>query len=162
MNRRLRNAAILISAAAILLSLASVPSRAAGNPQVLFTTSEGQILVELFAGRAPETVENVVNYVKAGQYDGTIFHRVIPGFMIQGGGFTPNMQQRPTGKPIKNEADNGERNLAGTLAMARTGEPHSATAQFFKCLLRSWCAALAIGNLLADRRQIGLGAIQIL
>jgi peptidyl-prolyl cis-trans isomerase B (cyclophilin B) len=94
-------------------------------------TSMGDILLELDAEKAPETVENFMNYVKSGHYDGTIFHRVIDGFMIQGGGMTADMQEKSTGKPIKNEADNGLRNEAYTVAMARTMAPHSATAQFF-------------------------------
>jgi len=101
------------------------------NPKVRMTTSAGIVEIELDAKRAPLSTENFLNYVDEGAYDGTIFHRVIPRFMIQGGGFTPGMQQKPTGKPIKNEADNGLKNTAGTIAMARTGDPHSATAQFF-------------------------------
>jgi peptidyl-prolyl cis-trans isomerase B (cyclophilin B) len=94
-------------------------------------TSMGDILLELDAEKAPETVENFLNYVKNGHYDGTIFHRVIDGFMIQGGGMTADMREKPTGAPIKNEADNGLVNAAYTVAMARTMAPHSATAQFF-------------------------------
>ncbi len=94
-------------------------------------TNKGTIEIELDKEKAPNTCENFLNYVKNGQYDNTIFHRVIPGFMIQGGGFTDDMQQKPTGSPIDNEADNGLENLTGTLAMARTGDPHSATCQFF-------------------------------
>jgi peptidyl-prolyl cis-trans isomerase B (cyclophilin B) len=94
-------------------------------------TSMGDIILELDAEKAPETVENFMNYVKSGHYDGTIFHRVIDGFMIQGGGMTADMQEKPTQSPIKNEADNGLENAAYTVAMARTMAPHSATAQFF-------------------------------
>ncbi|MGB0127990.1 MAG: peptidylprolyl isomerase [Rhodocyclaceae bacterium] len=94
-------------------------------------TSLGAITLELNDDKAPETVRNFLDYVKAGHYDNTIFHRVIDGFMIQGGGFTPGMKQKPTQAEIKNEANNGLKNLAGTIAMARTNEPHSATAQFF-------------------------------
>jgi cyclophilin family peptidyl-prolyl cis-trans isomerase len=101
------------------------------NPKVRMTTSAGIVDIELDAKRAPTSTENFLKYVDQGAYDGTIFHRVIPRFMIQGGGFTPDMKQKPTGKPIKNEADNGLKNTAGTIAMARTGDPHSATAQFF-------------------------------
>ncbi len=101
------------------------------NPKVRMTTSAGIVDIELDAKRAPTSTENFLKYVDQGAYDGTIFHRVIPRFMIQGGGFIPGMQQKPTGKPIKNEADNGLKNTAGTIAMARTGDPHSATAQFF-------------------------------
>ena len=88
-------------------------------------------MIELFPEKAPETVKNFLNYVEAKFYDGTIFHRVIPNFMIQGGGFTSDMKTKSAGAPIKNEADNGLKNERGTIAMARTGDPHSATAQFF-------------------------------
>ena len=94
-------------------------------------TNFGVIAIELDAEKAPETAKNFQAYVESGHYDGTIFHRVIDGFMIQGGGFTPDMQQKPTNAPIKNEADNGLKNARYTLAMARTNDPHSATAQFF-------------------------------
>jgi peptidyl-prolyl cis-trans isomerase B (cyclophilin B) len=94
-------------------------------------TSKGEIVLELFADKAPATVNNFLTYVDADFYDGTIFHRVIPNFMIQGGGFTTAMKQKPTEDPIKNEADNGVENKRGTIAMARTGDPHSATGQFF-------------------------------
>ncbi|HZN25549.1 MAG TPA: peptidylprolyl isomerase [Burkholderiales bacterium] len=94
-------------------------------------TNFGAITLELDAERAPETVANFLNYVKSGFYDNTVFHRVIDGFMIQGGGFERGMKQKPTGSPIKNEADNGLKNEAYTVAMARTSDPHSATAQFF-------------------------------
>ncbi|HVJ60907.1 MAG TPA: peptidylprolyl isomerase [Burkholderiaceae bacterium] len=94
-------------------------------------TNQGVITLELDAAKAPKTVENFLAYVKAGHYDGTIFHRVINGFMIQGGGFAPGMRQKPTEAAITNEAGNGLRNQKYTVAMARTGDPHSATAQFF-------------------------------
>jgi len=94
-------------------------------------TNHGVITLELDAGKAPVTVANFLAYVEAGHYDNTIFHRVIDGFMIQGGGFEPGMNQKPTGEQIKNEADNGLKNERGTIAMARTQAPHSATAQFF-------------------------------
>jgi peptidyl-prolyl cis-trans isomerase B (cyclophilin B) len=94
-------------------------------------TNHGTITVELFADKAPLTVANFIEYVKAGHYDNTVFHRVIDGFMVQGGGFEPGMKQKPTRDPVKNEADNGVKNTAGTLAMARTQDPHSASAQFF-------------------------------
>lgn len=113
-----------------LLLLAGTAA-AAGNPKVRFETSQGPIVVELYPVKAPQTVENFLGYVKAGHYDGLIFHRVIAGFMIQGGGMTADMQERSTGKPIPNEADNGLQNRRGTLAMARTNDPHSATSQFF-------------------------------
>jgi peptidyl-prolyl cis-trans isomerase B (cyclophilin B) len=94
-------------------------------------TNHGVIKIELDAEKAPKSVENFLNYVKAGHYDNTVFHRVIDGFMIQGGGFEPGMKQKPTDAPITNEANNGLKNFKGTLAMARTNDPHSATAQFF-------------------------------
>lgn len=100
-------------------------------PRVVITTSEGDIVVELDREKAPATVENFLSYVDREFYSGTIFHRVIPKFMAQGGGFTEGFEQKPTSKPIRNEADNGLRNLRGTIAMARTSDPHSATAQFF-------------------------------
>ncbi len=101
------------------------------NPVVVLQTSKGVIKVELDAAKAPKTVESFLAYTGEGFYDGTIFHRVIPGFMVQGGGFTPDMRQKATHAPIKNEAGNGLKNLRGTLAMARTGVVDSATAQFF-------------------------------
>jgi cyclophilin family peptidyl-prolyl cis-trans isomerase len=119
----------LIYAAAVL-TVAS-PALAGDNPQVALETSKGKILVELYADKAPQTVANFLTYVDAGFYDGTIFHRVIPGFMIQGGGFTVEMKQKETRPPIQNEADNGLHNERGTIAMARTSDPNSATAQFF-------------------------------
>ena len=94
-------------------------------------TNYGVITIELFADKAPVTVENFKQYVRDGHYDGTIFHRVISNFMIQGGGFEPGMKPRKTREPIQNEADNGLSNMVGTIAMARTMDPHSATAQFF-------------------------------
>ena len=101
------------------------------NPTVLLETSSGDILVELFADKAPQTVANFLKYVDDGFYTNTIFHRVIPGFMIQGGGMGARMDEKPTREPVTNEADNGVKNDRGTLAMARTRDPHSATAQFF-------------------------------
>jgi len=98
---------------------------------VVLTTNHGKITIELDAEKAPKTVENFLAYVKSGHYDNTIFHRVINGFMIQGGGFEPGMKQKPTEEPIENEAANGLTNDCYTLAMARTNDPHSATAQFF-------------------------------
>ncbi|OGI46509.1 MAG: hypothetical protein A2637_05500 [Candidatus Muproteobacteria bacterium RIFCSPHIGHO2_01_FULL_65_16] len=125
----------LLLIAAVASATISVPAaeKAAkpANPRVRITTSLGAIELELDAGRAPETVKNFLNYARAGYYNGTIFHRVIPGFMIQGGGFTPGLKQKPARAPIKNEADNGLQNRAGAIAMARTPDPHSATAQFF-------------------------------
>lgn len=101
------------------------------NPRVLIETGQGNITVELFPGQAPQSAQNFLNYVKSGFYDGLVFHRVIPGFMVQGGGMTPDMVEKPKNAPIQNEADNGLKNLRGTLAMARTGDPHSASSQFF-------------------------------
>ena len=99
--------------------------------QVKFTTNQGDILIELDLANAPLSSANFLNYVRKGHYDGTIFHRVIKGFMIQGGGFDASMSQKPTDAPIQNEANNGLKNAKYTLAMARTNAPHSATAQFF-------------------------------
>ncbi len=98
---------------------------------VMLTTNHGNIKLELDAEKAPKTVENFLAYVKSGHYNGTIFHRVIDGFMIQGGGFEPGMEQKPTNEPIENEAKNGLKNEPYTVAMARTSAPHSASAQFF-------------------------------
>lgn len=103
----------------------------AENPIVLLETTSGDILIELYPDKAPETVKNFLQYVDDGFYNNTIFHRVIPGFMIQGGGMGARMDEKPTREPIKNEADNGVKNERGTIAMARTMEPHSASAQFF-------------------------------
>ncbi len=100
-------------------------------PNVILHTNHGAITVELFTDKAPESVENFLQYARDGHYDGTLFHRVISNFMIQGGGFDADFQQKPTRDPIKNEADNGLENTRGTLAMARTNDPHSATSQFF-------------------------------
>ena len=116
----------------LLLSMTLFMNMAfAGNPMVIMETSHGTIEIELFQEKAPKTVANFLKYVNAKFYDGTIFHRVINNFMIQGGGFTEKMQEKKTREPIKNEANNGLRNDVGTLAMARTSDPHSATGQFF-------------------------------
>lgn len=101
------------------------------NPTILIETSSGDILAELFADKAPATVANFLQYMDDGFYKNTIFHRVIKDFMIQGGGYSVRMEEKPTREPIQNEAANGLKNTKGTLAMARTTEPHSATAQFF-------------------------------
>lgn len=101
------------------------------NPIAEFKTSLGAFRVELYADKSPLTVANFVEYAKSGFYAGTVFHRVIPGFMVQGGGMTPDLKQKANRAPIKNEADNGVANARGAIAMARTGEPHSATSQFF-------------------------------
>ena len=103
----------------------------ATNPVVLLETTSGDILIELYPDKAPKTVENFLQYVDSGFYKNTIFHRVIPGFMIQGGGYTIRMDEKETQAPIENEANNGVSNERGTIAMARTMDPHSATAQFF-------------------------------
>lgn len=103
----------------------------AANPLVLMRTNMGDIVFELFPDKAPKTVANFLNYVNSGHYNGTVFHRTIQKFIIQGGGFTPNLEYKPTLDPIKNEANNGLRNEPGALAMARTYEPDSATSQFF-------------------------------
>ena len=121
---------VLLSAVALSLCAMTVPSYAA-DPRVLLKTSMGDIVLELNQQKAPVSTANFLQYVKSGQYNGTIFHRVIPNFMIQGGGFTPDMQEKPTRAPIHNEANNGLKNDAYTIAMARTSEPQSATAQFF-------------------------------
>ena len=112
------------------VSTAPPPGQPA-NPRVLIETSKGDITIEVFPEQAPQSAGNFLNYVKTGFYDGTIFHRVIPGFMIQTGGMTADMTEKPKNAPIQNEADNGLKNLRGTLAMARTGDPHSASSQFF-------------------------------
>lgn len=109
----------------------STGAPAGGNPLVVLNTSLGDIVLELDAAKAPITVENFLGYVDAGFFDGTIFHRVIANFMIQGGGFTETMEQKKTRPPISNESTNGLHNEAGTIAMARTSDPNSATAQFF-------------------------------
>ena len=115
----------------IIFSFLFCTTTFAANPQVEMQTSFGNILLELFPDKAPKTVKNFLFYVKENHYKDTIFHRVIPGFMIQGGGFDKLLKQKPTKQPIENEADNGLKNEIGTIAMARTSNPHSATAQFF-------------------------------
>jgi cyclophilin family peptidyl-prolyl cis-trans isomerase len=128
--------------------LAAVDAGAAAdeNPVVVLDTSKGPITIELDRQRAPVTVDNFLKYVDAGFYDGLIFHRVIDGFMIQGGGMDDKMQEKPTRPPIKNEANNGLANQRGTLAMARTSNPDSATAQFFV-------------NLVDNSRNLGPGGV---
>jgi len=106
-------------------------AKGAGMVKVTMETNKGVITLELDGDKAPVTVENFVTYARAGHYDGTVFHRVIPGFMIQGGGFDGSMNQKATNPPIKIEADNGLKNTKGTVAMARTSDPNSATSQFF-------------------------------
>jgi peptidyl-prolyl cis-trans isomerase A (cyclophilin A)/peptidyl-prolyl cis-trans isomerase B (cyclophilin B) len=125
---------LLMLAAVAGLAVASAAAHAA-NPQVDLDTSAGKIRIELYPDAAPKTVENFLAYVRSKQYDGTQFHRVIPGFMIQGGGYNADFKENPTKGPIQNEAEQSSKagllNAAGTVAMARTGDPHSATAQFF-------------------------------
>jgi len=124
---------VLVCAVAIALvsALSINAAPGAAKPRVRIETTQGVIVAELYPQSAPRTVENYLQYVKDGFYDGTIFHRVIKSFMIQGGGFTKDMQEKTTRPPVVNEADNGLKNDLGTLAMARTGDPNSATAQFF-------------------------------
>jgi len=124
MNKILRST---LAACALLVAFGA----SAANPQVELTTSMGRITLELYPDKAPQTVDNFLQYVKAGFYDGTVFHRIIPNFMIQGGGFTTDFNQKKTRGPVKNEAASGLKNPVGTVAMARTSDPHSATAQFF-------------------------------
>ena len=129
-----RRVATWLTAATLLAGAALpglAPAQNADASRVRLNTSQGDIVLELDATKAPRTVENFVQYVQSGHYDGTVFHRVIDGFMIQGGGFTADMTQKPTRAPIPLEAANGLKNDRGTIAMARTANPHSATAQFF-------------------------------
>ena len=121
--------AVLLTGASLALPLSSLAQTPA--PKVRLTTSMGDIVLELNPDKAPKTVENFLQYVRDKHYDGTVFHRVISNFMIQGGGFTPDLQQKPTKTPIPLEAGNGLKNDRGAIAMARTGNPNSATSQFF-------------------------------
>src|SRR4030043_1049845 len=122
---------ITILIASLFLAFFGTSEASGANPKVLLKTSKGDITLELFADKAPVTVKNFLDYVDAQFYDGLIFHRVIKGFMIQGGGLTPDYSTRPAKPPIKNEAGNGLKNDRGTIAMARTGEGDSAARQFF-------------------------------
>ena len=129
-----RRACALLGLASYLLAIPTAVSAAEeqlDNPRVLMKTSDGDIVIELYAEKSPVTVANFLSYVDAGYYDGTVFHRVISNFMIQGGGFTTEMKEKPTRDPIVNESSNKLHNTRGTLAMARTSDPNSATAQFF-------------------------------
>lgn len=126
----MRRFSLALMSMLLLLALGSGPASAAA-PRVHMLTSEGEIVLELSPDKAPKTVENFLRYVREGFYDGTIFHRVIDGFMIQGGGFTPEFRRKETHAPIENEANNGLSNTVGTIAMARTRDPQSATAQFY-------------------------------
>lgn len=127
MSRRL----FLSLAAGILFTVSLSSNAQEPNPRILITTSMGAFTLELDPARAPETVANFLKYVDDKHYDGTIFHRVIRNFMIQGGGMLPGMEEKSTRAPIRNEAKNGLKNVRGSIAMARTGAPHSASAQFF-------------------------------
>jgi len=127
----MRTRLILIFLILTLLTPLSAVGTGSKNPQVVLETSMGNIVLELFLNRATKTVDNFLGYVRWGHYDGTVFHRVIPNFMIQGGGLSSDMKEKSTGMSIENEADNGLKNKRGTVAMARTQDPHSATAQFF-------------------------------
>ena len=109
----------------------TAPAPTGTNPMVEMRTSLGMMKIELYPDKAPKTAENFLQYAREGFYDGTVFHRVISGFMIQGGGFTPDMSEKETRAPIENEAGNGLKNVRGSIAMARTGDPHSASSQFF-------------------------------
>jgi peptidyl-prolyl cis-trans isomerase A (cyclophilin A) len=119
------------AALAVLAGAMACGAWAADAPQVKFATTLGDFVVELDPGKAPKTVENFLQYVNDKHYDGTIFHRVMDNFMVQGGGFTPDMQQKPTRPPVPLEARGGLKNVVGTIAMARTSDPNSATSQFF-------------------------------
>lgn len=121
----------LFTALSFLFSAVAHSATPAANPQVEIRTNSGNIVLELYPDKAPKTVKNFLGYVKDGHYRGTVFHRIIPGFMIQGGGFDKALKQKPTRQPIENEAANGLKNELGTVAMARTSDPHSASAQFF-------------------------------
>ena len=127
----LKSTLAAVAAVLALSALSPAALAAKGDPHVLLTTSAGNIELELNSQKAPVSVKNFLDYVNSGFYNNTTFHRVIPGFMIQGGGFEPGMKQKATKEAIKNEANNGLKNTRGTLAMARTQAPHSATAQFF-------------------------------
>ncbi|AJY19556.1 peptidyl-prolyl cis-trans isomerase [Burkholderia multivorans] len=122
---------LALGGAALLATAPAFAQTATAHPVVQLKTSQGDIRVELYPEKAPKTVANFLDYVKAGQYNGTIFHRVIKGFMIQGGGYKANFDEKPTRAPILLESRNGLKNLTGTIAMARTSDPNSATAQFF-------------------------------
>ncbi len=123
---------LLLATAALLLAAGGAQAQGkSGHPRVKLATSAGDIVLELYPDKAPRTVENFLQYVKDKHYDGTVFHRVIDGFMIQGGGMTANLQQKPTRAPIPIESANGLKNDRGTVAMARTSNPNSASAQFF-------------------------------
>ena len=115
----------------VLSAAAASPGAFSADPQVDLRTNMGTVRIELYPEKAPKSVENFLKYVRDGHYDGTVFHRVIPGFMVQGGGFTLDMKQKPTRPPVPIESKNGLKNEVGTVAMARTSDPNSATSQFF-------------------------------
>ncbi len=122
---------LLLCLSLLLPSIAGAAEAAPTNPRVVIKTSEGDITVQLYADKSPVTVANFLTYVDSGFYSGTIFHRVIPEFMIQGGGLGPDMKEKETSAPIVNESNNRLHNIRGTLAMARTNDPDSATSQFY-------------------------------
>ena len=128
MSHKIYSALVIV---AMTCAASGCDKKAVDNPQITLETSSGKIILELYPDRAPETVKNFIAYIDSEFYNDTVFHRVIPNFMIQGGGFTAGMRRKPTQMPIKNEADNGLKNERGTIAMARTADPDSATAQFF-------------------------------
>ena len=131
----LRRLFLITTAALAMSSLTAALPAAAANPQVDFDTTAGKFRIELYPDAAPKTVQNFLDYVKSGHYNGTQFHRVIAGFMIQGGGYTEDFSQKPTRPPVRNEAESASKagltNTSGTIAMARTQDPHSASSQFF-------------------------------
>jgi len=122
---------LILAAGALLVAAGALAAAEAPNPQMVLDTSEGVMVIELFPDKAPRSVENIIQYVEDGFYEDTIFHRVIPRFMIQGGGFGQDLVKKPVRAPVANEADNGLKNDRGTIALARTSDPHSATAQFY-------------------------------
>ena len=126
-----RAAAFLSAVILVLASIGVATANSGDKVMVEMHTSKGLITLELDAEKAPVTVANFIEYVNSGHFDGTIFHRVIPGFVIQGGGLESGMKEKPTQAPIENEADNGLKNVTGSICMARTNDPHSATSQFF-------------------------------
>lgn len=143
---------LLVVAGVVVLTLSASDSRAQDNPLVVMETSLGNITLELFQDRAPVSVENFLQYASDGFYDGTVFHRVIQQFMIQGGGMTSDLQQKPTRDPIRNEATNGVSNERGTIAMARTNVVDSATSQFFINTVNN---ARSLDNTGTDARSYG-------
>ena len=129
--RRMTSAIAALALGSLSVTSSSAQADESDSPRVTFETSHGSFVLELDRAGTPDTVENFLAYVRDGFYEGTIFHRVIAGFMVQGGGFSPEFKQLRTRPPVRNEADRGGKNDRGTIAMARTSDPHSATAQFF-------------------------------